>query len=102
MGDITYIQGSRYKVPFHIVDTTMVPRTGEQFLADYEATQANLRKAVPPTRWQRFRCWLLGHSVRSSSYADWDVDGTNFICARCGRRWRRYEDLRKDRWRTVG
>ena len=96
-----YVQTPRYEVPFHRVAGETVPKTREQFELDYHATQVNISKVVPPTRWQRFRCWLFGHTIRPSAYVDWELDKTRFVCLCCRQRWGSYHDLDKVRWRAV-
>lgn len=40
-------------------------------------------------------CVIFGHDYYPSHYGDWQKDGTNFICRRCRKRAKKFEDTLK-------
>lgn len=42
---------------------------------------------------KRLLCKIFGHKFCPSTFEDWKKDRTNFICKKCGKRIKKYEEL---------
>ena len=38
-------------------------------------------------------CLLFGHKDISTDYKEWKETGMNFVCLRCGNKWKRLADI---------